>query len=105
MITSCESADDLKESTVAPSAVDNGLDCIAQWCIIVSGILLVFLVASFGWLVFGRYVLNDTPTWVEQSSLLIVVYGRWRAHQVPSQYRVRAGGVAGNSTTGDASCC
>ncbi len=25
-------------------------------------------------LVFGRYVLNDTPTWIEQSSLLIVVY-------------------------------
>nr|WP_221195901.1 TRAP transporter small permease [Halomonas organivorans] len=50
------------------------LDGIAHACIIVSGILLVFLIASFGWLVFGRYVLNDTPTWVEQSSLLIVVY-------------------------------
>nr|WP_282103664.1 TRAP transporter small permease [Halomonas getboli] len=50
------------------------MDGVAHACIALSGILLVFLIASFGWLVFGRYVLNDTPTWVEQSSLLIVVY-------------------------------
>ena len=31
------------------------------------------LVAVFGWLVFGRYVLNDTPTWVEQLALLLVI--------------------------------
>jgi len=29
--------------------------------------------AVFGWLVFGRYVLNDTPTWVEQLALLLVI--------------------------------
>ena len=27
----------------------------------------------FSWLVYGRYVLNSTPTWVEQVSLLLVV--------------------------------
>jgi len=27
----------------------------------------------FAWLVFGRYVLNDTPTWVEQASLLLMM--------------------------------
>lgn len=54
--------------------LNNVLDGLAQLCIIVSGVLLVFLITSFGWLVFGRYVLNDTPTWVEQSSLVIVVY-------------------------------
>jgi TRAP-type C4-dicarboxylate transport system permease small subunit len=27
----------------------------------------------FGWLVYGRYVLNSTPTWVEQVSLLLIV--------------------------------
>lgn len=32
------------------------------------------LVVIFAWLVFGRYVLNDTPTWVEQASLLIICY-------------------------------
>lgn len=50
------------------------LDALAHMCIAGAGILMVFLVASFGWLVFGRYVMNDTPTWVEQSSLVIVVY-------------------------------
>lgn len=50
------------------------LDGIANLCLVSAGVLLVFLIASFGWLVFGRYVLNNTPTWVEQSSLLIVVY-------------------------------
>jgi TRAP-type C4-dicarboxylate transport system permease small subunit len=32
------------------------------------------MTAIFGWLVFGRYVLNATPTWVEQVSLLLIVY-------------------------------
>lgn len=53
---------------------DRFLDGIAQLCIILAGVMMVFLIITFGWLVFGRYVLNDTPTWVEQSSLVIVVY-------------------------------
>lgn len=32
------------------------------------------LVVIFGWLVFGRYVLNVTPTWVEQLALLLICY-------------------------------
>src|SRR3546814_1817331 len=39
----------------------------------ISGFCLVLLVACFGWLVFGRYVLNATPTWVEQVALLLIV--------------------------------
>ncbi|WP_323127264.1 TRAP transporter small permease [Marinobacter sp. JSM 1782161] len=54
--------------------LDRSLDGLAHLCIIVAGVLMVFLIMTFGWLVFGRYVLNDTPTWVEQSSLVIVVY-------------------------------
>lgn len=54
--------------------VSCALDGVANLCLILAGVLLVLLIASFGWLVFGRYVLNNTPTWVEQSSLLIVVY-------------------------------
>lgn len=56
------------------STCDRVLDGLARLCLVVAGVLLVFLIFSFGWLVFGRYVLNDTPTWIEQSSLLIVVY-------------------------------
>lgn len=50
------------------------LPWISKVCIFISSIALVLLLALFGWLVFGRYVLNVTPTWVEQFSLLLVVY-------------------------------
>lgn len=50
------------------------LDLVTLLIVIVSGVMMVVLIAIFGWLVFGRYVLNDTPTWVEQVSLLLVVW-------------------------------
>ena len=49
------------------------LNGLAGLCLVLSGVCMVVLVFSFGWLVFGRYVLNDTPTWVEQVALLLVV--------------------------------
>ena len=45
----------------------------AIWMLIAS-IALVVLIATFGWLVFGRYVMNVTPTWVEQLALLLICY-------------------------------
>jgi TRAP-type C4-dicarboxylate transport system permease small subunit len=56
------------------SAYDRLLDFFSQMNTIITGVALVFMTAIFGWLVFGRYVLNATPTWVEQVSLLLVVY-------------------------------
>jgi len=49
------------------------LDQIAMICRVITGVSLVFLTVIFGWLVFGRYVLNATPTWVEQAALLLVM--------------------------------
>lgn len=49
------------------------LDRISWVCKVIAGVSLVFLTVMFGWLVYGRYVLNATPTWVEQVSLLLVV--------------------------------
>ena len=49
------------------------LDFLSRICLIICGIALVVLTVIFGWLVFGRYVLNATPTWVEQVSLLLIV--------------------------------
>jgi TRAP-type C4-dicarboxylate transport system permease small subunit len=40
---------------------------------LIGGLALVALIPSFAWLVFGRYVLNETPTWVEQISLILIV--------------------------------
>ena len=54
--------------------VDRVLDWLCRLCMAAAGVGLVVLVAIFGWLVYGRYVLNNTPTWVEQVSLLLVVY-------------------------------
>ncbi len=42
-------------------------------CQIVAGVALVAMTLMFAWLVFGRYVLNDTPTWVEQVSHLLLM--------------------------------
>ncbi|MBY8975933.1 TRAP transporter small permease [Rhodobacteraceae bacterium NNCM2] len=50
------------------------LDRVATLCMGAAGIMLVIIIAIFGWLVYGRYILNDTPTWVEQVSLLLVVW-------------------------------
>ncbi|KEA64460.1 TRAP-type transport system, small permease component, predicted N-acetylneuraminate transporter [Marinobacterium lacunae] len=55
-----------------PSSFDRMLDQLARLAIMVADLCLVVLVFSFGWLVFGRYVLNQTPTWVEQMALLLV---------------------------------
>ena len=49
------------------------MDFLAALCIVVTGVALVYLTVIFGWLVYGRYVLNATPTWVEQAALLLVV--------------------------------
>lgn len=49
------------------------LNAIALMCKVVTGVALVVLTVIFGWLVFGRYVLNATPTWVEQVALLLVM--------------------------------
>ena len=56
------------------SLFDRFLDLISYINTVLTGVALVFLTVIFGWLVFGRYVLNATPTWVEQVSLLLVVY-------------------------------
>lgn len=52
---------------------DLWLDRLAWLCTVVAGVGLVGLTVIFGWLVYGRYVLNATPTWVEQIALLLIM--------------------------------
>ncbi|MCT8161739.1 TRAP transporter small permease [Pseudoruegeria sp. SHC-113] len=54
--------------------IEQALDWICSLCILIASVALVVLIATFGWLVFGRYVLNVTPTWVEQLALLLICY-------------------------------
>ena len=49
------------------------LDYLVTAVVTLSGIALVVLVAITGWQVWGRYVLNDTPTWAERLSLLLIL--------------------------------
>ena len=56
------------------SSFDRLLNLFSYITTILTGIAMVVMTAIFGWLVFGRYVLNATPTWVEQYSLLLIVY-------------------------------
>ena len=35
---------------------------------------LVAVIAAVSWQVFGRYILNSTPTWAESLALLLVLY-------------------------------
>ena len=53
--------------------MDRAFDFLSRACVFIAGIALVCMTAIFAWLVFGRYVLNNTPTWVEQVSLLLVM--------------------------------
>ena len=57
----------------SPAPRDRLLEHLAGGGRIVAGVALVVLTVIFGWLVFGRYVLNATPTWVEQAALLLVM--------------------------------
>ena len=54
--------------------LERALDFIRATCLVIASVSLVVLIVTFGWLVFGRYVLNVTPTWVEQLALLLICY-------------------------------
>jgi len=55
------------------SRVQRFVDAINAGLVFIAGVSLVILIVIFGWLVYGRYILNSTPTWVEQAALLIIV--------------------------------
>ena len=66
----------MSDPATQPAALrvmDKILDLLARLCTLLAGLAIVLMTGIFAWLVFGRYVLNDTPTWVEQVSLLLVM--------------------------------
>ena len=54
-------------------SMDGAFDLFSRICLILAGTALVAMTLMFAWLVYGRYVLNDTPTWVEQVSHLLLM--------------------------------
>ena len=55
------------------NAMDKAFDLLVWACRIITGVTLVLMTVLMGYQVFGRYVLNDTPTWVDPLSLLLVM--------------------------------
>jgi TRAP-type C4-dicarboxylate transport system permease small subunit len=49
-------------------------DWLARLVIALAATALVALVLITGWMVFTRYVLNDTATWVERGALLAILW-------------------------------
>jgi TRAP-type C4-dicarboxylate transport system permease small subunit len=64
---------DAPEKQTGLGPVDSVFRGIVAVCRIVAGIALVAMTLLLGYQVFGRYVLNDTPTWVDPLSLLLVM--------------------------------
>jgi TRAP-type C4-dicarboxylate transport system permease small subunit len=46
----------------------------AAWLLRLGAAGLVAMTAIVGWQVFGRYVLNSSPSWSEQSALLLMIW-------------------------------
>src|SRR5215510_7687645 len=47
---------------------------VSRWCMYLAVAGLIGIVATVALQVFGRYVLNDTPTWAESTALVLVLY-------------------------------
>lgn len=46
----------------------------ARWLVRLSSLGLVVMTAIVGWQVFGRFVLDSSPSWTEQASLLLMIW-------------------------------
>jgi TRAP-type C4-dicarboxylate transport system permease small subunit len=57
-----------------PNAFTRMCAFLARTCMWLSIIGLICLIAAVSYQVFGRHVLNRTPTWAESLSLLLVLY-------------------------------
>lgn len=53
-------------------AIRPGLHWLSLACLYLAGIGVVLMTVIIGWQVFGRYVLNDTPSWSEPLSLQLM---------------------------------
>jgi TRAP-type C4-dicarboxylate transport system permease small subunit len=47
---------------------------VSKASLVMAVVLLLCVILCVQWQVFGRYVLNDTPTWAEELALLLVLF-------------------------------
>lgn len=60
------------DPSVAPGPAQRALDRLADIVIVLAAVALFGLVVVQGWQVFTRYVLNDSPSWTEPVTLLLL---------------------------------
>jgi TRAP-type C4-dicarboxylate transport system permease small subunit len=53
-------------------AIRPGLSWLSLACLYLAGLGVVLMTVIIGWQVFGRYVLNDSPSWSEPLSLQLM---------------------------------
>src|ERR1051325_3634875 len=56
------------------NALTRAMDRLVQAIYAICSLLLFWLIVITGYQVFGRYVLNDSPVWVERAALLTILY-------------------------------
>ncbi|QUL38156.1 TRAP transporter small permease [Erythrobacter sp. JK5] len=50
------------------------MDRIADWLVKIGAAGLILMTAVVGWQVFGRFVLNSSPSWTEQAALILMIW-------------------------------
>jgi len=50
------------------------LDKLSDWLIRLGAAGLVLMTAVIGWQVFGRFILQSSPSWSEQAALLLMIW-------------------------------
>ena len=56
------------------ATIERLFDRISTGALWISGGCLVAMTAAIAWQVWGRFVLNDTPSWAEPLSLMLMLY-------------------------------
>lgn len=64
--------DDTAASPPASGPLQRQLARLSSWSVAIAGAAMLGLVAVQGWQVFARYVLNDSPSWTEPVTLLLL---------------------------------
>ena len=50
------------------------MDRISEWLVRIGAVGLIAMTAVIGWQVFGRFVLNSSPSWTEQTALVLMIW-------------------------------
>lgn len=61
-------------ASMPPNLFTRTCTFIAKACLNIGVVGMVLLVIAVLYQVFGRYIMNDTPTWAETSAILLVLY-------------------------------